>query len=823
MKRVSLLLVAAMILVSGQALGFSIANIGGKDVKWKTAGFDYWLDHNGYPGITNDSDRQVCKQSFQEWSAISCANFTLNYAGDTTVSKVLPTSAQPNGKNEVIWTDTGWPFGLYVLGVTSPLYGFDGEIIEADVAFNPSWKWVTSGANYYNTMDIKSVAIHEFGHMYGIQHNLEPDYYNPPTMAPSVNESGKSASLEQDDKDALCYLYPATAWSCNNDSKCPYVVSHNSSDEEYYSAKYKCQSGKCVWGTVYPLSGQKDLGGTCSEQWQCKAPFFCLPTSNAFCTRWCTEAAPDCPVGFTCASIDNGPDGVCIKNGQTGSVAAGGGCWASVECKSGLYCQDWITGGFCTSSCNDPNGGTGCPAGYTCGPSTTSPTGAGCFLGTSSKAENGESCSSNMECKSGLCFANPVTGGTKCRAACNPQNPSCPATYRCIEALNDPSGTTGACIPLSSLPQIPNGIACTKSWECQSNFCFLDPEDNSSLCRAFCQQSSHCPSGHLCAFDAKGLGGCVPGPAVPLATGASCVHGYDCQSGRCVALPGSTKKYCRDACNPETPCPTGAQCINYVSPQAGYCMPQGADTNAVCSAANECTTFICWSPEGVGKCRLPCAAGTCPVGSVCTPLTPFGPVCIAAEGEGGYDVGVACDDKAQCKSEICLSGICAQPCNLLQPECPAGSGCVPLADGSAGACTLLGTMALGDACASDFDCASLLCIEAASVGRICVQPCSDQAPCPEAEKCVAIPEMEGLGACLDEQTGGEDISYPKPDVVSPEEDAAVATDTTPIQKEVAPGGTCSASPTGTPGTIWVLMFAALLLGIWRLFLRRAVG
>ncbi len=797
---------------------FSVSNIGGKDVKWTATNLDYWLDVDGFPGISGDSDRQVCIQSFQEWDAISCSYLTLTYAGDTNVYNVVPTGAQPNGKCEIIWKDGNWPFGEYVLGVTSPLYGYDGVIIEADVAFSGVLNWVTSGANYWNTMDVKSVAIHEFGHMYGVQHNLDFDDWDPPTMAPYVNQDGKSASLADDDTRAMCYLYPAQAYTCTGDSQCPYVVGLDSNDEEYYSAKYKCQGGKCVWGTVYTLSGQKDLGGACSEQWQCKAPMFCLPTSNEFCTRWCNEANPDCPAGFVCSSIDSGPDGLCFKMAATGSVAMGGACWASVECKAGLYCQEWFTGGYCAQSCNDVAGGTGCSAGYTCAASESSPTGGGCYAGSTSKAENGESCSSNTDCKSGLCFVNPVGTGSRCRQACNPLSPACAADQRCVPTLSDPSGTTGACVPLTVLPQIPNGITCARNWECQSNLCFLDPEDATWTCRQSCTpSSSNCPSGSLCVKNADGFGGCVPGPNAPLGFGSSCVHGYDCQSGYCVKLPGAQKKYCRDTCSTEQACPAGTRCVYYDSPDMGYCMPNGKEAGELCFGANECTTYICWSPTGPARCREPCTGGTCPVGNVCNPLTQYGPACTPVDGTGGYDVGVGCDQDDQCKSKICLAKRCAQACDLTTPDCPAGYGCVPLSDGTAGGCTAPGTVELNQPCTSDLECATLLCVETSTLGRICLNPCTQETPCPQGQECASMPELGGLGVCLDSEVVGEDVSLPTQDIASQPDTTQPETPT-----EVKNGGTCSASPASPEHGSAAAM--AVLFGLLSvLLLRRRVN
>ena len=78
--------------------------------------------------------------------------------------KVNPVSNQlvlSNHRNELVWiSDSKWTFGQYVLGVTSPLTNYSGEITESDIAFNAySQKWTTTGQISWNTQDVKSGAM----------------------------------------------------------------------------------------------------------------------------------------------------------------------------------------------------------------------------------------------------------------------------------------------------------------------------------------------------------------------------------------------------------------------------------------------------------------------------------------------------------------------------------------------------------------------------------------------------------------------------------------------------------------------------------------
>jgi len=71
----------------------------------------------------------------------------------------------------------------------------------------------------------------------------------------------------------------------------------------------------------------------------------------------------------------------------------GSPCNSPSDCKSGLICIDSPQGSFCSQFCPDPQGGTGCPAGYTCVPLVDPPPGGEgvcLFTGTGSECGNGE-------------------------------------------------------------------------------------------------------------------------------------------------------------------------------------------------------------------------------------------------------------------------------------------------------------------------------------------------------------------------------------------------------------------------------------------------
>jgi hypothetical protein len=791
----------ALLFVSVPALGFSIATVGGKEVKWSIFNVGYYLDTNGWSGISNGSDRQAIIAAFNDWQAVSCAKLKFNKLGDTTISNVLPTGADGNGKNELIWKEGYWPFGNNVLGVTSPLYGFSGTISEADIAFNGTIKWNTSGSMWYST-DVKSVGIHEIGHFFGLQHNLSFNENDPPTMAPYADPYGKSATLHQDDKNAICYLYPASSYSCSSASECPYVVMDNSQGQEYYASHYKCSSNKCVPETG--SSGPGQLGANCTNDSSCNSGLFCVQTTEGnWCSQWCSVSGQDCPDGFGCFLVEQGSDeGICA-GGQNDKVF-GEYCFGDSDCKSPFFCLEWWSGPFCTKSCTDVDGGTGCPTGYTCYPSAESPSGGGaCFPGTVSKKDDGKACSYSSDCKSGLCFPDPGTESKYCRTKCDPgAGTGCSGSFKCIAFPGDVTGTKGGCVPKAQLPEKADGASCDIDWQCASGYCYYDAELGSSTCRKTCNPASpNCPSGEACMEVGYNTGACLPAPD-PQPEGSWCLHHYECTTGYCVALPGTDKKACRNACTSGSGCANGYQCVFYDDPGVGACMPVGKDLGEVCSSSTECTTQICWSQSGASVCLPPCGDAGCPDGFTCYEMSPYGAVCI--EQAGTFADGAACVTDKQCLSGICLSGICRVPCLVLSPDCPAGQGCVPLNSGTSGACVAPGTGALGTACASDFACQSLLCVDLPAEARVCTTPCYlGSASCGPNRVCHAVPELTGLGAC------GQEVEEP------PAQD--VLEDPAPVENDLyvgeRTGGMCTAgsnAPWSSAAMLFLLLVCALV-------------
>lgn len=601
-----LLASAALVLLApaASASSISLSDYYKKLVRWQISTVPYYLNPAGSADISDQSDIQAVKEGFNDWITLPCSSLKVNFLGNAGNTSLL-TGAQANGKNELHWVETSaWTFGKYTLGVTAPLSDYDGKIWEADIAFNGYLQsWSTTGGS--GKSDVKGIAIHEIGHFFGIQHNLGGfSQASPPTMAPYWDGTLKARTLEQDDKNAFCFLYDNAAYSCSGDGDCPYVVGHKSNGDEYYESKYVCKSGKCQLGSS-TATGTKGIGDSCSTDQECKSPFFCQPVwgQGSMCSQLCNpNSSTSCPSGFLCVPYEGQSTGACIPGGDT-TKSDGATCESSSECKSGYCATNPVDDSLeCRQTCTVDGGAGQCAKGQVCVPAHGSASSAGACWGTddvgaTSRADT-EGCDFDWQCKSGRCVLSEDGAGQFCRASCTPAHPSCAAGTWCVEL----SAEIGACIP-----------------------------------------------------------GSPPPPPEKLSDGAICATDEECKSGVCTKPAGETRTVCTTPCALEDDgCPAGQVCVGSGDPVWGVCLPAALPTGAPCSASGDCSSGLCLTDEGATFCTQACVAGSaCPCGTKCQ-FVSGGDVCLPdADAPTCAAAGVPCQTNLECASGACDGGSCA--------------------------------------------------------------------------------------------------------------------------------------------------------------------
>ena len=315
-----------------------------KIVQWASDTIGYFLHPAGCKQLSQSDTFQQWRAGYEGWMAVPCTNvqfveqhhcqagackFDKGAACGSDADcpsasnlKLVAVGYNTNGRNELAFiNDSAWSYGNYVLGVTVPVWDGSGKIFESDIAFNGYLqKWTTNPkGTSNNTQHLLSVAIHEEGHFFGVQHVLPQtgwDPKDPPTMAPAVDPYGNSWTLNADDSKAVCFLHPKTTYGCAGDVDCPYIVDQDSKGQEAYTGKLTCSSGQCTFGGSVPVGGQTELGQPCSNDDQCKSSM-CQPVSStqAYCSQLCTPQSPNCPPNFDCYPYQNNQSqGACLPS-----------------------------------------------------------------------------------------------------------------------------------------------------------------------------------------------------------------------------------------------------------------------------------------------------------------------------------------------------------------------------------------------------------------------------------------------------------------------------------------------------------------------------
>ncbi len=560
MRSAILTLAAAACLLPCTSLAYSInLTDGGFIIRWSKPNVEYYVNPTGSADISNGSDLNAITAAFSDWTAIGCSALTFQKLGNVNTTTVLANGAEPNGKNELVWVENNsWKFGQYTLAVTSPVVYTNGHMVEADIAFNGYLnKWSTTGQ--FGRADVKSVAIHEIGHMFGLQHNLGGFNQNdPPTMAPVADPYGKTASLETDDTYGPCFLYPAGAsFTCSSAAMCPYVVEKNvQSGQESYTQKLNCNAGLCQFAQGGGTTTKKALGEECFTETECQAALFCQPIQGGggFCSQFCDPDKQDCPNGYGCFPYSNADGGACLPADKP-KKGNGEPCSGSDECDSAL-CYPSMTGGWqCRKGCEDD---AACPNGELCFWAPGYPT-AACMpesLIPSYKVQDGDPCNADADCESGVCVLNPGSGGPKfCRSPCDPAAPTCGFGFEC--AALGPLG--GACVPApDETPPGQEGDPCVNGSDCATDTCF------GGLCKRSCNvlSATTCDAAsEACQrITADALAGvCEPHGGVPLAM--PCNTDADCWSRFCEPPDSAAGRRCLTPCPPGgDDCPGGEVC-----------------------------------------------------------------------------------------------------------------------------------------------------------------------------------------------------------------------------------------------------------------------
>ena len=265
--------------------------------------------------------------ALRAWPRVSCTSWR------AALSPPAQLVAGDDGVNGVFWHDDVWPPELIpsALGQTIVHTDANGNLHDTDIHVNGAdYFWSLDG--HGSTIDARSIYEHELGHALGLGHSADVGA----TMNATYPGGIGWRSLEQDDRDAVCALYPGRgAAGCEAGPACP--------------AGFVCTAHVCERGGVRGevCSPCARVLGACAGAGDDAR---CLDLGDGgatgmVCGRACATD-DDCGPRFTCAPTTSSGDVQCVP--LDGCAGGPDPCATDFDCEAdaGELCR----GGACVGA-----------------------------------------------------------------------------------------------------------------------------------------------------------------------------------------------------------------------------------------------------------------------------------------------------------------------------------------------------------------------------------------------------------------------------------------------------------------------------------------
>lgn len=148
------------------------------------------------------------RQAFQTWAAVPTATIAfaegpVTFAGKPGLDGVNLITANVTATEWAVYGIDAISFTNVTTSVTT------GQLVEADIVFNPNVQFSTAAVTPFNISDLQAVATHEIGHLLGLDHSPLASAVMFPLAAGRLF----SRTLTADDTIGVSALYPTAAFT----------------------------------------------------------------------------------------------------------------------------------------------------------------------------------------------------------------------------------------------------------------------------------------------------------------------------------------------------------------------------------------------------------------------------------------------------------------------------------------------------------------------------------------------------------------------------------------------------------------------------------